>query len=178
MSGWGAVILSFFGGVFAALTMYWQWHVKGIALAIPFIVFAVVSSLAAYIIRVPGYRNALSEQTRRVIMWSSIAEGVGIFIASTIVANLHRPEWQLPVMALAVGLHFLPIAFSASSRPLYALGALLIASAIVGFVVAAPTGGKIAGVVAATSLWIAACLGVAQDLQSKKASLPALKKAV
>jgi hypothetical protein len=178
MGRWGAVILSFFGGVFAALTMYWQWHIEGIALAIPFVVFAIVGSLAAYIIRMPGYRNVLSEQTRRVIMWSSIAEGVGIFVASTIVANLHRPEWQLPVMALAVGLHFLPIAFSASSRPLYALGASLIASAIVGFVVAAPTGGEIAGVTAAASLWIAACLGVARDLRSKNASLPAFQKAV
>jgi hypothetical protein len=178
MSGWGAVILSFFGGVFAALTMYWQWHIEGIALAFPFIVFAIVGSLAAYIIRMPGYRNGLSERTRRVIMWSSIAEGVAIFTASTIVANLHRPEWQLPVMALAVGLHFLPIAFSASSRSLYVLGASLIASAILGFVVAAPVGGEIAGIAAAASLWTAACLGVARDLQSKKTSLPASQKAV
>lgn len=152
MSAWGAVIMSFFGGVFAALTMYWQWHITGIALATPFVVFAIVASLASYVIRLPGQRNVLSKRAEQAIMWSSIAEGVGLFIASTIIANLHRPEWQLPVMAMVVGLHFLPIAFAASYRPFYVLGASLIVSAIIGVFAAAPTGGEIAGVMAATSL--------------------------
>jgi hypothetical protein len=97
--------MSFFGSVFAALSMLWQWNMQGSALFIPFIVFFVVSLLAAYIIRMPGSRNVLSKRTGRVIMWSSIAEGVGLFIASNIIANLHRPELQLPVMTLIVGLH-------------------------------------------------------------------------
>lgn len=177
MSGWGAIIMSFFGGVFAALTMYWQWHIEGIALATPFVVPAIVTSLAAYVINLPGQGNVLSKRTGRAIMWSSIAEGVGLFVASTIVADLHRPEWQLPVMALVVGLHFLPIAFAASYRPFYVLGASLIVSAIIGVLAAAPTGGEIAGIMAATSLWIAACLGLTRDWRSKRASAPALRAA-
>ena len=176
MSGRGAVILSFFGSVFIALTMYWQWNVTGIALAFPFIVFAILGSLAVYVIRLPGGGDALSKKTQRVIVWSSMAEGLGIFIGIDIVINLHRPEWQLPVMALVVGLHFLPIALSASSRRFYVLGAAMIASAAVGFVVAAPAGGKIAGIAAAAILWTAACLSVAQDLRSKKVFHPAFQR--
>ena len=178
MGGRGAVILSFFGSVFVALTMYWQWHITGIALAAPFVVFAIVGSSALYALRLPGDGTALSPRTRQVVMWSSMAEGVGMFIGSNIVINLHRPEWQLPMMALVVGLHFLPIAYSASSRLLYTLGAALIASAIVGFVVAAPVGGTVAGLAAAGILWIAACLGVARDLRSKTAAVPAFRQTV
>jgi len=161
--------------VFAALTMYWEWHVEGVALLLPFLIFVIVGLLAAFIIRLPGDRNVLSEKAEQTIMWSSIAEGVGLLIASTIIANLHRPEWQLPVMALVVGLHFIPIAFAASYLPFYALGSSLIVSAVVGFIAAAPTGGQIAGIVAATSLWIAAFLGLARDWRSKKASAPNIR---
>lgn len=174
MGGRGAIILSFFGSVFVALTMYWQWHMQGMALAIPFILFAILSSLAVYALRLPGSGNVLSQKTQRVILWSSAAEGIGIFIGSNVVINIHRPEWQLPMMALVVGLHFLPIAFSASSRHLYALGAVLIASAAVGFTVPAPAGGTIAGLAAAATLWIAAGLGVARDLRSNHGFRPAL----
>mgnify|MGYP000650906518 CR=1 FL=1 len=170
MSVWGAIIMSFFGSVFASLTMHWQWGFTGIVLVIPFSVFAVIFLLSVCVLRMSGQRNTLSERTRRAIIWSSMAEGVGLFIASTIIANLHRPEWQLPVMALIVGLHFLPIAFAASYRPFYLLAGALIMAAIIGVVTAAPTGGEIAGIMAATSLWIAALLGVARDWKSKKAS--------
>jgi hypothetical protein len=47
-------------------------------------------------------------------------------------------------MALVVGAHFLPIAFAASFRPFYLLGAALILAAIAGFVVRTPAGGEIA----------------------------------
>lgn len=45
-----------------------------------------------------------SERAGRVIIWSSIGEGVGLFVAANIVQNLHRPELLLPAMALVVGL--------------------------------------------------------------------------
>ena len=105
--------MSFFGAIFAGLTMYWEWNTSGLALAAPFIVFAAIGLAAAYIIRLPGNGFTPSEKTERAIMWSSIAEGVGLFLAGNIVMNLHRPELLLPAMALVVGLHFLPIARAA-----------------------------------------------------------------
>ena len=78
-------------------------------------------------------------------MWSSIGEGIGLFLAANIVINLHRPDLLLPAMALVVGLHFLPIAFAAGFRPFYVLGLALIAVASSGFIVGEPTGGSLAG---------------------------------
>ena len=170
MGAWGAVIMSFFGSVFAALTMYWQWGSSGVALTTPFILFAAIGLAAAYVIRVPGSGFAPSEKVERAIMWSSIAEGVGLFLAGNIVMNLHRPELLLPAMALVVGLHFVPIAHAASFRAFYILAAALIVSAVIGFILGAPSGGTVAGFMAAGGLWIAAMLAVRRDWLAKRDS--------
>lgn len=96
-------------------------------------------------------------------MWSSIGEGVGLFPAANIVMNLHRPDLLLPSMALVVGLHFLPIAFAGNFRPFYALGTALIVAAILGFVIKAPTGGEVAGLMATGGLWLAAGMALRRD---------------
>ena len=170
MGAWGALIMSFFGAVFAALTMFWQWHVSSAALAVPFAAFAVIGLMAAHVIRLPGTGIRPSEKAARTIMWSSIAEGVGLFFASNIVLNLHRPELLLPAMELVVGLHFLPIALAAPFRPFYILGAALILSALAGFLMRAPTGGEVAGLMAATCLWIAATVAVRRDWRAKQSA--------
>lgn len=54
MGAWGAPIMSFFGTVFAALTIYWQWQLSGITLALPFLGFVLVGLAASYVIRTPG----------------------------------------------------------------------------------------------------------------------------
>lgn len=159
--------MSFFGALFAALTMYWQWGTSDVALAMPFIVFAAIGLAAAYVIRLPGTGFTPSEKTERAIMWSSIAEGVGLFLAGNIVMNLHRPELLLPAMALVVGLHFLPIARAASFRVFYVLAAALVVSAVIGFILGAPAGGTVAGFMAAIGLWVAAMLAVRRDWLAK-----------
>lgn len=168
MGAWGAIIMSFFGSVFAALTMYRQLDVTGAALMVPFLIFAAIGMTATRIIRVTGRGSDLSENAQRVVMWSSVAEGIGLFLAGNIVVNLHRPELLLPAMAMIVGLHFLPIAHAALFRPFYILGAVLIVAAVVGFALGPPTGGTIAGLTAAISLWVAAALAVRRDRGSKE----------
>ena len=168
MGAWGALIMGFFAAVFAALTLHWQWHVSGLALAIPFAIAAPVALAANYVIRLPGEGIKPSERTARAIMWSSIGEGVGLFLAANIVINLHRPELLLPAMALIVGLHFLPIAYAASFPPFYMLGAALIVAAVAGSVVHAPMGGAIAGLAAASGLWLAAAAAVRRDWRAKR----------
>lgn len=166
--------MGFFGAVFAALTMFWQYHVGGLALGIPFMIFVAIGLAATYVLRLPGVGIVPSKQAERVIMWSSAAEGVGLFLAANLVINIHRPDLLLPAMALIVGLHFLPIAFSTSFRPYYVLGAALILAAIVGMVVRAPTGGKVAGLVAAFGLWAAAMLALRRDWLAKRGSSAAV----
>jgi hypothetical protein len=159
--------MSFFGAAFAAMTLYWQWHLSGITLALPFLGFILIGLAASYVIRAPGEGIKPSPKEERAIMWSSIGEGVGLFLAANIVMNLHRPDLLLPSMALVVGLHFLPIAFAAGFRPFYVLGTALIVAAIMGFVVKAPTGGEMAGFMAAGALWLASSIAVRRDWLAK-----------
>ena len=168
MGAWGALIMSFFGAVFASLTLYWQLNVTGTALALPFLVFALIGVAATRVIRTPGEGITPSAKEERAITWSTIGESVGLFLASNIVINLHRPDLLLPSMALIVGLHFLPIAFAAGFRPFYVLGGALIAIAIIGFIVGQPWGGVLAGFAAAGALWIAARLAVRRDRLAKQ----------
>ncbi len=170
MGAWGAIIMGFFGSVFAALTLSLQCHVAGAALAIPFVVFAAIGLAAAYVLRLPGAGIVPSERAGRVIMWSSIGEGVGLFVAANLVMNLHRPELLLPAMALVVGLHFLPIAYAAPFRPFYALGGTLILAAIAGFILHGPAAGSVAGPAAALALWTAATLAIRRDYSARRKS--------
>jgi hypothetical protein len=170
MRAWGGIIMSFFGAVFAATTLYWQLHILGIALAAPFIVFAAILLIAVCVIRLPGEGIIPSEKAKRAIMWSSTAEGFGTFLAANIVMNLHRPELLLPAIALVVGLHFLPIAYASAFPVFYVLGGALILLSIAGALVPAPLGGEISGFMAALSLWAAAILAVHRDWRAKQGS--------
>nr|WP_314541435.1 hypothetical protein [uncultured Massilia sp.] len=161
--------MGFFGAVFAALTMHRQWHIVGVALAIPFLVSLAIWAAAAQALRLEGDGMEMSARTKKALIWNSTAEGIGIFVAVNVVNNLHRPDLVLPAMALVVGLHFLPIAHAASSRPFYTLGAVLLLAAIMGFMVAAPIGGDIAGTVAALSLWFASVSAIRRERQAKLA---------
>jgi len=171
MGAWGALIMSFFGGVFVSLTMHWQWNVSGVRLILPFAVSALIAVFAALTIRRPGVGVMPSKQGEKAIMWSSIGEGIGLFLVTNVVNNLHYPQLLLPAMAMVVGLHFLPIAYAEKFRPFYSLGFALTLSAIVGFVIDAPLGGKMAGLMAAVCLWIASLIAIRRDWRAKQASL-------
>ena len=171
MGSWGAIIMSFFGAAFASMTLYWQFHIIGLALVIPFFGFAVIGLAAIRVLRRRGDGIAPSEKAERVIMWSSIGEGIGLFLAANIVINLHHAELLLPAMALVVGMHFVPMAFAAPFPPFYAVGLTLMLSAFLGFVVAAPLGGAISGFMATAGLWIASAIAVRRDGKFKR-SMP------
>jgi hypothetical protein len=159
--------MGFFGAVFASMTLYWQWHLHGVVLALPFLGFILIGIAANHVIRMPGRGITPSPREERAIMASSIGEGVGLFLAANIVMNLHRPDLLLPSMALVVRLHFLPIAFAGGFRPFYGLGTVLIVGAIMGFIVKSPTGGAVAGVMATGALWLASGLALRRDRRAK-----------
>ncbi|KQM21356.1 hypothetical protein [Novosphingobium sp. Leaf2] len=167
MGAWGAMIMGFFGAVFVAVTMAWEWHLTGPVLALPFTGFAVIALLAIRVVRMPGTGVALSARAGKVIAWSSTAEGIGIALAVNVAVNLHRPEWRLPAMALVVGLHFPPIAYAAAFRPFLVLGIALIAAALIGFAAGVPYGGVIAGIAAAASLWTASAMAISRDRRTR-----------
>ncbi len=170
MGARGAVIMGFFGAVFAALTMRLQWHVGAAMLVLPFIVFLAIAAAALHTMGLKGNGIVLSERTKKALLWSSTGEGIGIFIASNVVTNLGRPDLLLPAIALVVGLHFLPIAYAAAFRPFYVLAAFLLLSAMTSLLVAAPVGGELAGIAAALSLWFASLAAIHRERQAKRAS--------
>lgn len=160
MGATGAIIMSFFGAVFAAMTLATQYGWRGAALGLPFVVFAAVALAAVLALRRSGGARIASEKAERAIMWASMGEGVGIFLAPNLVANLGHRELLLPAIALVVGLHFLPMAYAIPFRPFYALGGTLLAAAALGFGLGQPAGARIAGFAAAAALWTASVLAV------------------
>ncbi|MGY8605421.1 hypothetical protein ACTVH1_06895 [Gluconobacter cerinus] len=168
MGSWGALIMSFFGAFFASMTLYWQFDESGLKLVLPFIVFGIIAFFAVRVIRQRGDGITPSERTKKVISWSSIGEGVGFFLASNIVMNFHHPEFLMPVMALVVGLHFIPIAYAARFLPFYTLSGVLIFFALIGFVLGAPLGSAISGFMSAGGLWVASALAIWRDARFKR----------
>jgi hypothetical protein len=169
MGAWGAIIMSFFGALFASMTLAFQFGWTGAVLALPFLAFALIATAAIVVIHLPGEGVRASERAERVIMWSSIAEGVGLFIAANFAINLGHREMLLPAMAAVVGLHFLPIARAVPFPPFYVLGLALLGSALFGFGVRQPAGGTVAGFAAAIALLAAAMLAVRRDMRAKSA---------
>ncbi|GAD08686.1 hypothetical protein GFGA_1c1449 [Gluconobacter frateurii NBRC 103465] len=72
VGAWGALIMSFFGAVFASLTLYWHLNFSGIALAFPFLSSLLIGLAAMYVIRLPGDGIKPNPKEERAIMWSSI----------------------------------------------------------------------------------------------------------
>ena len=169
MGPWGAIIMSFFGGIFftAATVLATGW--KTPLLLIPFLVFAAFATLASRRIRraPPGAFDP-DARSGKIISWASIAEGVGIPVMAMALANTGHNDLVLPGIALVVGLHFVPIAYAIPFRPFYLLAALLILAAAAGMLLKQPTGSIMAGIAASLALWLASVFAL-----SRKPASPA-----
>ena len=51
-----------------------------------------------------------------VILWSTIGEGIGIFLFLNVLVNINHQDLILPDMAAVVGLHFIPMAYAIPFR--------------------------------------------------------------
>ena len=63
MGARGAVIMGFFGAVFAALTMHLQWQLGLIMLTLPFIVFLIIGAAAMHTMGLRRNGIVLSDRT-------------------------------------------------------------------------------------------------------------------
>ena len=167
MGAWGGIIMSFFSCVFAAMTLALQMHWHGPMLGVPFVAFAMIAFAGVRVLRLPGVGVVRSERAGRVIMWSTIGEGIGLFVAANVVVNLGRSDLLLPAMALIVGLHFLPMGRAIPFKPFYVLGSVLLISAIAGLALTQPVGGTVAGFASAAALTVAAILAVDRDRRAR-----------
>jgi hypothetical protein len=168
MGAMGAIIMGFFGATFASLTLWLQWHRTGPILAVPFVGFAAIAIATWSIVRLPGPGFVRPPGSGKVMMWSSIGEGIGLFVINNLAINLGHADLVIPAMALVVGLHFLPIAYWSPFRPLYILAAVIITGAVVGVLIAQPTGGAVAGFTAAVALAGAALAAMRREIRAKR----------
>lgn len=166
MGASGAVVMSFFGALFASLTILLQSEGSGLAVGLPFIAFVLIAVAAATVVKMPG-RFEKPDGSGRVIMWSSIGEGTALFIVNEALINLGRADLILPAMASIVGLHFVPIAYWAPFKQLYALAIVMMAAGVMGLLLAQPVGGTIAGFTAASTLTIASIAAVWREWSAK-----------
>ena len=172
MGASGAIIMSFFGAVFASLTLLLQWRWGGLDLGLPFIGFAVIAIAAVLAMRLPGDGFVRPEGSGRVMMWSSIGEGVALFLVNQLAVGLDRSDLILPAMALVVGLHFVPIAYWAPFRQLYVLAAVIVLGGIIGLLLYQPAGGTVSGFTAAAALAVASIAAVRREWSAKVRGSP------
>lgn len=92
----------------------------------------------------------------RIYMWSSIGEGVGIFIAINVLLNLGMADRYMAGIAIVVGLHFIPIALKLPRISDLFLTAIFMVIGLLGFFIpSAPHAALFVGCMSAATLWAA-----------------------
>ena len=115
-------------------TVWMMIGVLGVAPAIQaasaILVLAAALALALWLVvrRLPGHGAAARAPDRAWLRWSLGGEAVGIAASLAYGIAAHRGDLVLPLVGIAVGLHFLPLA-KAFRRPMLALAGLLVALA-------------------------------------------------
>jgi hypothetical protein len=104
-----------------------------------------------------------SNRGRLVGIWSAV-EGVAIFIAANACVRMGAPGAIGPVIAIIVGLHFLPLARGLPLPLYYLTGAALVLDGVaVLLLVPAPQQLMVTGFVAAVILWASCAALIARD---------------
>ena len=149
----GLWILNFFALVWCAAGLFLS-HQSLLWLVVPVAISGAILFWASRMMTATVSSGG-SHVGRLIAIWSTV-EGVAMFVASNVLINLKMPDALMPVLAIIVGLHFLPIARGIPVRLYYATGAALMAVGTVALI-APPWHLPLAtGVVAAAILWLSA----------------------
>jgi len=97
-------------------------------------------------------------RARRVIVLSSLAEGLAICIGVAGISAFGRNDLWPCILAASVGAHFLPLARLLPAPRYYATAAILLFAAAIGLVLPYPTRTFVIGTLGAASLWATALL--------------------
>ncbi len=154
----GIWVLNIFAAVWAAAAILVS-HQPGWLVAFP---IALSAALLVWASRqqFPARDPAIEARIGRVVsIWSAV-EGVAMFLAANILINLHLSGLLMPVFAVIVGLHFLPLARGFPAPLYYATGAALILAGLAAMMLPEPIRPLATGLAAAIILWISAILDV------------------
>ena len=156
MTSTGALIMAVFAAVWWVVGMIASGHGSPWLVALGVAVTAAVATAALRRRRGRAEVSPVEASRRgRLVGVASAVEGLLILVAINVVNNLGRPDLAAPVVAIVVGLHFLPLARRLPARLYYLTAALLVAVGAVGF--ALPAGAfrlLVVCVGAACALWL------------------------
>jgi hypothetical protein len=177
MSNIAAIIM----GVFAAI--WWLVGVRASGYASPLtygIPLLVTSLIAVAALRGRNRFDQVSPEEHarrgRLVGIASGVEGLAILLAVNVLANLGLSDYAAPVIAIIVGLHFVPLAQWLPAHLYYGTGALLIVLGVCGFAIRPPDQRLlIVSVGAACVLWLTCVivLGRARIMRDGQRDAPA-----
>jgi hypothetical protein len=117
---------------------------------------AVSAALLGWTLSEPATARSLGPHVRRLVGRWSMIEGLAIGAALYVLVNRHEIEAIFPVLAVIVGIHFLPLARGIPIRLYYASGTGLVLLGLGGMLVPAADRPIAIGLGAAAILWATA----------------------
>lgn len=161
MSSAGAIIMSVFAAVWWMAGVRASGYAAPLAYGVPLVVTGLIVIISLSLRDNSGQASAEERARRgRLVGIASGVEGLAILLAVNVLANLGRSDYAAPVIAIIVGLHFMPLAQRLPARLYYATAALLIALGVCGFIIPRPEQRLlIVSVGAACVLWLT-CIAV------------------
>jgi hypothetical protein len=156
MSSTGAIIMGVFAAIWCLVGIRAAGYRSPLIYAIPLVVTGLIAVIALRgrdrSERVPPEEHA---RRGRLVGIASGIEGLAIPVAVTVLANLGLSDYAAPVIAIIVGLHFLPLARWLPARLYYGTSALLTVLGICGFAIQPPDRRlRIVSIGAACVLWV------------------------
>lgn len=149
----GARIALIVLNTFAAL---WAWaglHLAGFGPGLSLLPVVVSLAILAWGWRQGAVVPARGPGVGRLIgLWTGI-EYAALILVGNLVASHHRPELMLPLGAIIVGLHFIPLARGIPVRTYYATAAGLLLVGSIGLLLADKEQALVVGLGAALVLW-------------------------
>ena len=137
MTAAGAMIMAVFAAIWWVVGIRASAHGSVLMYSIPLFITGAI--ITAALRRGPGTVPLSSEEDSRrgrLVGIASGVEGVLIFVAVNVLANIGKRDFFAPIVAVIVGLHFLPLARWLPARFYYVTSALLVGLGIAGVSIA------------------------------------------
>ena len=157
-----AMIFSVFGGLWVVFAILSQRSPAPMLCLVP---IAIAASLVVWSVSVARTRTPLpaeeGKRRNKIIMYATAFEGVAFFVGANVLKNLGIADQYLPLLALIVGLHFLPFARYLPDRRYYLVSVALMAIGIAGAVIPVPdVRAWFVGLGSALVLWTASIIAL------------------
>src|SRR5690348_7549538 len=173
----GASTMVFFGAIWLLVGAYLgrplrQWA-RGALIVTGLVLMAATGLAASRALRLSHTappltteESAVGQQIGHRFGWITGLEGGAIFLAVVVLKALHRPTAILPIVAIIVGLHFIPLAGLFGAPLYYATGAIGCIVGVIGLLIGDPRlRASFVGLSVGILLWVTACVVLLQEVR-------------